>query len=55
MNRRGFVKCGFQTIAAGLLGRSQRANAASESALLEPGLKERNRAGQNACSTTMIF
>jgi hypothetical protein len=44
MNRRGFVKCGLQTIAAGLVGRTQRANATSGSALLEPDQEERNRA-----------
>jgi len=44
MNRRGFVKCGFQTIAAGLLGRSQRSNAASIGALPEQGQKDRGPA-----------
>jgi hypothetical protein len=43
MNRRGFVKCGLQTVAAGFLGRSQCANAASEIALPASGPEERNR------------
>lgn len=42
MNRRGFVKRGVQIIAAGLLGRVQRAKAAIGNPLLESSQKEPN-------------
>jgi hypothetical protein len=42
MNRRGFVKRGFQAIAAGVVGHVQRANGAA--ALLDSGQKEHHRA-----------
>ena len=47
MNRRGFEKCGLQTIAAGLVVRSQRVNAMPETALPATGQEEPKRAGRS--------